>query len=66
MQNIKWFKNVETIEQLRKLWRKLAFQHHPDRGGDTRTMQEINDEYDRVSARLISGQCRFFRQPKKV
>ena len=65
MQNLKWFKNVETIEQLRKLWRKLAFQHHPDRGGDTRTMQEINDEYDRVSARLIMGNADFSDNRKK-
>jgi len=36
----------ETLEELKGQYRKLAQQHHPDRGGDTATMQEINAEYD--------------------
>jgi curved DNA-binding protein CbpA len=35
-----------TAEELKKAYRTLAFQHHPDRGGDTRIMQEINREYE--------------------
>lgn len=29
-------------EQARERYRKLAMEHHPDRGGDTRRLQEIN------------------------
>ena len=36
----------ETLEELKALYRKLAMQHHPDRGGDTVVMQAINAEYD--------------------
>ena len=30
-------------------------EHHPDKGGDTATMQEINKEYAFASAKIISG-----------
>ena len=31
---------------LKKHWKKLAMQNHPDRGGDMETMQKINVAYD--------------------
>jgi len=37
-----------TLEELKAQYRKLAMQHHPDRGGDTETMKAINAEYDRL------------------
>ena len=36
----------ETLEELKSLYRKLAMRHHPDRGGNVETMQEVNSEYD--------------------
>ena len=36
----------ETLEELKSIYRKLAIQHHPDRGGDTETMKAVNAEYD--------------------
>ena len=42
----------ETLEELKGMYRKLAQQHHPDRGGDTATMQAINAEYDTLFPRL--------------
>ena len=42
---MKWFNNPETLEDLKKQYKKLAFQNHPDRGGKTSDMQEINAEY---------------------
>lgn len=41
----KWFVDVNSIDELKKRYKELCFQHHPDRGGDTVTMQSINIEY---------------------
>ena len=59
---MKWFENVKKIEELRRLYRKLLKEHHPDNGGDEETMKEINLEYDRVFSDLSRfssdrGQC---------
>lgn len=44
----KFFKDVKTIEELKEQYKKLAFEHHPDRGGKTADMQQINNEYDEL------------------
>lgn len=51
-----YFKNCETIEQVKHLYRTLAKDNHPDRGGDTATMQAINKEYSFIMAKIASGQ----------
>jgi curved DNA-binding protein len=38
-----------TADDIKRAYRKLASQHHPDRGGDTRTFQEIQVAYDTLS-----------------
>ena len=43
---IKYHKSYKTLEDLRKEYRKLANEHHPDRGGSTAIMQIINIEYE--------------------
>src|ERR1035437_5245084 len=46
MRTTNYFKNVSTIEELKKRYKELALKYHPDReGGNTATMQEINNEY---------------------
>ncbi|KAF8063079.1 ATJ2 [Scenedesmus sp. PABB004] len=35
-----------TPEELKKAHRKLALQHHPDKGGDSDKFKEINEAYD--------------------
>lgn len=49
---MKWFNNPETLEDLKKQYKRLAFQNHPDRGGKTSDMQEINAEYEDLFSRL--------------
>lgn len=51
---MKWFDvtQLKTLDDLKKAYRKLAMKHHPDVGGSTQDMQEINAEYDRLFARL--------------
>jgi hypothetical protein len=40
-----YFSNINSLEELKKRYKELALKHHPDIGGDTATMQEINNEY---------------------
>ena len=49
---MKWFNNPETLEDLKKQYKKLVFKHHPDMGGKTSDMQEINAEYEKLFAKL--------------
>ena len=45
----KYFKgSYNTIQEVKQEYRKLAFKYHPDRGGNLESMQELNNEYDRV------------------
>ena len=48
----KFFKNVETVEELYSQYKKLAMQHHPDHGGRVEDMQQINAEYDDLKKRV--------------
>ena len=35
-----------NADEIKRAYRKLAGQHHPDKGGDTKTFQEIQTAYD--------------------
>ena len=52
---MKWFNGCQTIADVKSVYKKLAKQYHPDLGGDTVTMQEINKEYAFASAKAIQG-----------
>lgn len=43
---MKYFKNIHSLSELKKQFRTLAIDNHPDKGGDTAVMQEINAEFD--------------------
>ena len=43
-----YFKNVESLQELRKQYKELLKIHHPDNGGNVAQMQEINVEYDKL------------------
>lgn len=43
---MKYFKNISTLSELKKNFRALVIANHPDKGGDTKTMQEINAEFE--------------------
>ncbi|MGP8215318.1 MAG: J domain-containing protein [Bacteroidia bacterium] len=51
-----YFKDCTTIEEVKKLYRTLAKENHPDKGGDTATMQRINTEYTFACAKIAKGQ----------
>ena len=51
----KWFKDVTTIEELRKRYRELLKMYHPDNeNGSVEVTQEINAEYDRLFFAILS------------
>ena len=52
---MKWFNDCLTIEDVKATYKKLAKQYHPDLGGDTATMQQINTEYAFATAKAIKG-----------
>ncbi len=42
----KYFKNIKDFEDLKNQFKMLARKNHPDAGGNSDTMKEINCEYD--------------------
>ena len=45
---MKYFKNPQTLEDLKQQYRELAFRYHPDKGGTDEAMKAINNEYDEL------------------
>lgn len=53
---MRFFQSVTTLEELKKEYRRLTKQYHPDlEGGCTETMKQINLEYEAMENQL-SGQ----------
>ena len=45
---MKYFKDLNSMEAVKKQYRKLAMKYHPDRGGDEETFKQINNEYEQA------------------
>lgn len=50
---MKYFRNISDLKSLRKEYRILAIKNHPDKGGDTQVMQNINAEFDILYSILL-------------
>lgn len=46
MTRFKYFNNIQTLEQLRKEYKRLLKLHHPDNGGTKEASRTINNEYE--------------------
>ena len=62
---LKYFKDCTSKEECKKLYKKLAFKHHPDRGGDLDTMKEINNEFDWIMKNGIFKSAKTKKDTKK-
>lgn len=50
---MEYFKNINTLEELRKQYKELLKQYHPDTpNGSTEATQAINAEYDKLFKQL--------------
>lgn len=47
-----FFGDINSIDELKKAYRNLAKQHHPDHGGSAETMKAINAEYEKLFKKL--------------
>ena len=43
-----FFTNSTTVAEVKAEFKKLAFQHHPDQGGDAETFKRMFAEYEKV------------------
>ena len=57
--------NWESKEECKKMYKKLAFKHHPDRGGDLDIMKEINNEFDWIMKNGIFKSAKAKEDTKK-
>ena len=57
-----YFANCSNQAEAKALYRELCFKHHPDAGGDTRTMQDINAEFAEFQARGATDNARTRQQ----
>lgn len=53
---MKYFNNCTTVAEVKSLFKTLAKENHPDLGGSTEIMQEINTEYAFAIAKLLKGE----------
>lgn len=50
-----YFNHCTTLEAVKALYRQLAKEFHPDKGGTLATMQAINDQYTKAIKLIAKG-----------
>jgi curved DNA-binding protein CbpA len=45
---MKYLNNIKDLSDLKKEYRRLAFELHPDHGGNVENMQILNNEYEKL------------------
>ncbi|MCX6822506.1 MAG: DnaJ domain-containing protein [candidate division SR1 bacterium] len=50
-----------NADEIKKAFRKAAVQHHPDKGGDKKKFQEINEAYQVIGDEKKRGQYDAYR-----
>lgn len=49
---MKYIKNVETLEELKKAYKKLALKLHPDCGGSNEEMAQLWTDVNKVDTKI--------------
>lgn len=60
-----YFINCKTLEDVKKTFKKLALELHPDRGGSTEKMQILNAQYA-DAIRIISNGMEFEKDEQAI
>ena len=60
-----YFKDVKTMQELKKQYKKLAFENHPDRGGNAEIMKAINNEYEKMTILLKTQETKKGKQQEQ-
>lgn len=55
-------KEDSSAEDIKKAFKKAAIKHHPDRGGDKKKFQEINEAYQVIGDDKKRSQYDTFRK----
>ena len=63
---MKYFKNFETLQDLKTQYRAFAKQLHPDCGGDAKAFTEMNAEYQQALEMLERGGAKAYNQRQTV
>jgi hypothetical protein len=45
---MKYFTKAKTLDEAKAMYKKLAMANHPDKGGETAVMQEINNDFEMI------------------
>lgn len=45
---MKYFNKAKSLEEAKSTYKKLAMENHPDKGGETQVMQQINQEFEMI------------------
>ena len=60
--DILWVKEDASQEEIKKAFKKAAVKHHPDRGGDKKKFQEMNEAYQVIGDEKKKGQYDAYRK----
>ena len=50
-----YFKDCQTVAEIKAEYKKLAREHHPDLGGDLEVMKDLNNQYEQA-LKAVDGQ----------
>ncbi len=50
-----YFESCTTLQEVKELYRTLAKENHPDKGGNLQIMQDINNQYTRAINTIAKG-----------
>lgn len=62
---MKYFKDLNSMEAVKKTYRKLAMKHHPDRGGNEEIFKAINNEYEQAMEQAKINETRKAKTEKE-